>query len=575
MQDLPQGVVAQEHLGDVEADGPSEETPLLPPRPGAQEDGEDQTSTTKKPRRRWPSLIALVLLILGGILILILAFVAPDIVKEYAEQAVVFEPESLSIDSFTATGVRARVQGNFRLDPARVEKEPVRNLGRFFTWIVAAVESGESEVEISLPEYGNVVLGSAHVPAITVGIRAGEWTHLDFLADVEPGNVDGIRSIANDWIEGRLGQLRFVGKASVPLKSGIISLGEQEVQHEVIFSGDDVPAMPGYEIESLKFEEVELPTGKAMVADATISASNDYPVDFTVPPLAFGILVDACAKNDPAIMVADALTKEIHVRPREKIIARVTGTVQRLPPVLIRDCPGSGKSPLDKLVGKYIHGNDTTIYVQGADSPSPETPEWISQLLKSLTVPVPVPGHSLGHLIKNFSMTDTHFGLPDPWADPDSPESKPQISAKVKALVPLPKEVNVNLDVSRVRANADVLYKGKKFGELDMHKWQPANSTRLEAPPHKLKHTRPDKPDSGDDDDEEDGPMMLIESLVDKAPLTITDEDGFSSVLGKLVFGEPVEMTVQATVDVEVETALGVVMVRNIPAEGKVPVKRR
>ena len=490
-------------------------------------------------------------------LIIVFAFVAPAAVEQYAAEAIVFEPTSLSIDSFTPTGVRARVQGNFKLDSTRVKKTSVRRLGKLCTYIAEEVETGSGNMAVSLPEYGNVLLGTAHIPPIKAYIRDQHITGIDFLTDLEPGDVDGIRRIANDWIDGRLGSLRVVGRAQVPLKSGLINLGKQTVQQEMTFDNDDIPTIPAYDIKKLNFREVDIPTGKGMAADVSIKVKNDFPVEFTIPSLGFGVLVDNCEKDDPYIMLADAITEQIHIQPKTDVVANATGTVRQLPDVLTQDCPGTTKSPLDMLLGRYIHGKTTTIYVRGSDSPDLDTPAWITSLMRDITVPVPVPGRTFGHLIKNFSLTDTHFSLPSPWAEPDTPEANPRISAKVRALVALPEEMNFSIDVNKVRADADVFYKGKKLGRLDLSKWQAANSKRIEG-------------------GKEDGPMLMVESVVEDAPLEIQDEDVFTDVIQALMFGsKTVVMSIKAEVDVGVDTALGDFAIRKIPAEGSVPIKRR
>lgn len=404
-----------------------------------------------------------------------------------------------------------------------------------------------------------MVLGTAHVPGIKVDLRNGHRTHVDFLSDLEAGDVDGIRRIANDWIDGRLGQLRVLGKAQVPLKSGLVSLGKQTVQQELLFANKDIPTIPSYEIKKLNFRELELPKGgRGMAADVSLLVQNDYPVDFTVPPLAFNILVDNCQKSDPYIKLADAETHEVHIRPKEEIELNVTGLVHHLPDLLTQDCPGSNKSPLDIILGNYIHGKENTVYVEGSSSPQLHTPQWVTDLIADITVPVGLPGRTFGHLIKSFSLNDTHFSLPDPFAEPDSPEGSPRISAKVRAVVALPEDMNFNISVTRVRADADVFYHERKLGKLDLRKWQKANSTRVET--------------SGEDE----GPTLEVESSVEDAPLHITDDDVFADVIQDLVFGgKSVLMHIKADVDVQISTALGELAVRRIPAEGEVPVKRR
>ena len=293
-----------------------------------------------------------------------------------------------------------------------------------------------------------------------------------------------------------------------------------------------------------------------MEADVSLELKNDYPVTFAVPPLGFDILVQDCSPEQPYIRIADATTEEIQVQPKKDVEVQVGGFIQRLPGNLLAICPQTKKSPLDALLGDYIRGDETTIFVRGSNAPSGKTPDWVTELMKSVIVPVPFPGKTFEGLIRNFSLADVHFSLPDPFAAPNSPEASLRISAIVKVLAGLPKEMNFPIDVPHVRADADVYYHEKKLGNLDLSKWQKANSSRIEA--------------------HDDTPAGLaVDSLVKNAPLEITDDDIFSEVVQALVFGgTKVVLGVKAKVDVETETALGKFVVRDIPAEGKVFVKR-
>ena len=293
-----------------------------------------------------------------------------------------------------------------------------------------------------------------------------------------------------------------------------------------------------------------------MAADVSLALTNEYPFKFTIPPLSFDILVQGCSPDQPYLRFADAVTEEIQVEPKKHVEVQVGGFVQKLPETLLATCPQTQKSPLDALLGDYIRGDETTVYVRGSSSPSGNTPDWVTSLIQSVTVPVPFPGKSFDNLIRNFSLADVHFTLPDSFATPDAPEASPRISAVVKALVGLPKEMNLPINVSPVREDSDVYYHNKKFGRFDLNKWQKANTTRIEA-----------------HDDIEAG--LAVESMVKNAPVKITDNDVFTKVVEDLVFGgKPVVLGVKADVDVETETALGKFVVRDIPAAGKVFVKR-
>ena len=190
-----------------------------------------RNKSQKASRWRWPIISALSTLLVVVIAILCLGFATPAAVQEYAQQAAVFEPLDLSVETFTKSGVEARVKGNFRLDSSRVAKKSVRDLGRFGTWIAAAIETKPTVMEISFPEYGNIVVGTVEIPRVVLSTIDGRVTHVDLLTEVKPGQIDGIRRVAMDWAEGRLGQVRIQGKADIGLLSGIFSLGTQRLSH--------------------------------------------------------------------------------------------------------------------------------------------------------------------------------------------------------------------------------------------------------------------------------------------------------------------------------------------------------
>jgi hypothetical protein len=297
--------------------------------------------------------------------------------------------------------------------------------------------------------------------------------------------------------------------------------------------------------------------GQGVSANATVSLPNDSIFNLEMPPVGFNILVDNCSPDDPYIPVANGSSGDIIVKPKKDIQITATADVKGIPNELTKQCKGTNKSPLDVLTYFFSHGLDVPIYVRCCHFPDPRTPPWAVALLKDMvTVPYPFPGQNLDELLKNFTLTNTKFYLPDQFADPDAPEAQPRLSAKIKALVAIPDELNFPLNVSRVRADTMVYHKKKKLGKLDLSKWQQANSTMLPAHDDK-------------------GPMLLVESLVDKAPIEILDDDVFTEVVEALLFGgKTVILEVEAAVDVEVNTPVGVLVVKQLPAEGTVPLKR-
>ena len=531
---------------------PSEQTPLLQndsqetnevlsPRPASL-----QSAASQKKHTRAPTVIALSLLSVVIVAILCLGFAVPQIVEEYAKEALVVEPDRLSIDSFTATGVRARVQATFYLDASRVRRKSIRDLGRLSTWIAKEVVGGPSHLEVTLPEYDDVLLGTAEIPPVKVNIRNQHENHVNFLTDLKPGNLDGIRTVAKDWLDGKLKSIDLEAIADVTLKSGIFSLGQQSIRQDLRFAGDQVPTFPDIDIQRLKFQEYG-PPGKpeGMKAMAEVSLMNDYPVQFEVPPLSFDVLLPDCYDN--YLTLGNARTEVAKILPKQLVNVSVTGLIKQLPTQLTTACPGTSLSPLDGILGRYLKGEETTVYVRGSDQDL-RTPDWMTELLRGTVLPMPLPGHPFDKLIKNFSLANVHFNLPDPTAEPDTPESQPRISATVKALIGLPHEMNFNLDVDKVKADADIFYKGDKLGKLDLNRWQPARTSKV-------------------------GKDLLIESDVNNAPLTVTDTDVFAEVVQKMLFGKGVILDIHADVDVNAATVLGEFVIRRIPAKGKIFIK--
>ncbi|KAI0861453.1 hypothetical protein F4860DRAFT_476132 [Xylaria cubensis] len=511
------------------------------------------THSTKKKARRWPSFIAMGILGCVAIAIIVLAFIVPDAVQEYAQQAAVIEPTSLSIDSITTDGVRARIQANFRLDGSRVTNDHVRRIGRASTWVANQLGSEKAEIDVYVPDYADILLGSAVIPPLVVSLRDGVTTHFDFIADIRPGNAEGMRMIANDWLDGRLEKLRLNGKTDLNLKSGVIPLGTHTISETLLFEANKIPAIPKYNITRFNVEDG--PLKGSMLVDMSLSAFNEYPVELEIPELAFEIMVPGCANTDPFIVIAEASTGEIHVKPMSDVSANVYGVINKLPDTFTRVCPHSSSSPLDMLLKQYMHGEPATLFVRGSSRPDGDTPKWIADILASVTVPVPFPGRTFDGLIRDFSLTDVHFTLPDPFADPNDPAASPKVSGNILVTASIPSEMNFGIDVTRVRATADVLYRNKKMGELNLRKWQHANSTRTEG-------------------EGSDGPSLKIQSRILEAPLNITDSDVFSDVVQALLFGnKPIQLAVQALVDVKVETSLGELILKEVPAEGKIPVK--
>lgn len=536
--------------------------PFWPDGPSPSSSPRSVASSIKNSDRkgtRWPSIIAMALLAFLSVTAISFAFFVPAAVEEYAKQAAVLEPTNLSLESLTSDGVRARIQANFRLDGSRVRNDHVRRVGKAATWIAKALGTEETKVNVTLPEYDNILLGTAVVPPLVINIVEGQTTAIDFIAELTPGDTDGIRMIANEWLEGRLDVLRLQGKTDIQLKSGLIPLGTHSVSESLTFEANKIPEMPQYNITRLRFRETPLPGDDykdGMGADVSLVAFNKYPVSLDIPKLGFEVLLPGCSLDDDNILVATALAESLAVRPQSNVTVEVHGLIRELPQSLTRACPNSNSSPLDMLLKQYIGGEEATVFVRGAKWPLDDTPGWVADILSSVTLPIPFPGRSFDSLIRNFSLTDVHFTMPDPFAEPGDPDADPKVSGNIVVLAGLPSELNFDINVTSVRATADVFYKSRELGKLNLRRWQKAESTKMDA--------------TGDKES-----ILKIQSKIKDAPLNVTDANVLTDVIQELLFGgKGVLLDIKAQVDVKVQTVLGQLILKDVPAEGKIPVKR-
>ena len=234
---------------EAEENAPNESSPLLSDRRDQDGDNDQQAEAPSAPAKaparrkgkwRWPSIIAILILAVLVVSIIVLGFVIPPAVQYYVENAVVLEPTSLSLESITADGVRARIKGNFRLDGSLVADEHAQRIGRLTTSIMRQLGSEETTVNVRLPLYDNAILGTAVVPPLTLDVVDGHNNELDFVTDLIPGEANIMRKIVNDWLAGKLDKLEVTGAAALRIKSGIFPLGTHDVVESMVFEGQSL-----------------------------------------------------------------------------------------------------------------------------------------------------------------------------------------------------------------------------------------------------------------------------------------------------------------------------------------------
>ncbi|KAG0637671.1 hypothetical protein HOY80DRAFT_245779 [Tuber brumale] len=541
-------------------DSSTETTPLLlsnsqetPPvnytqDPSSPPNHADAAGNAATPRPIRFDLILLVLLCVSTISVLSVGFFAPAAAAQYAKEAAVLDIIRLSVDSFTDNGVKVHVQASVQMDASRVKSQTVRSLGRTGTWIINQISTDATNVGVYLPDYDGGLLATASTPPMIFSVRNSQTTKLDFVSDVKLGSRDTIRSLANDYLVGRLGKIRVLGVADLRLKSGLLHLGTKKISEEMAF--EELPSLPEFQVNRMDVGEITLPGHKALSINVSAVVQNPYLLEFDVPPLSFVILLSGC-KADDLVHVATAETSHLSVEPKTDIGVDVLGIIRNIPEELVTACPGSHTSPIDIFLDTYLHGRDTTVYIQGSQSPTSNAPSWLLGFLQSITLPAPFPGHSFDSVVKSFSLSRVKFQLPTPNAPAGTPEASLRLSADVLATVRLPQRMTFPLDVSRLKATADATYEGQKFGTLHFPKWIPASSATSN-----------------------DSKYLYVQAEVRDSLLDIEDYNIFDEIVRKLLSGDgkPIFLGINGSTDVGIGTSLGQLVVKNIPASGEIKI---
>jgi len=226
-------------------DSSTETTPLLPSSPQASPgyavdpslpaDPADAPRSAGAPRKL--ALIAVVLVCLSAISILSLGLFAPSAAAQYAKEAVVLDITSLSLDSFTINGLKVRTKATVLIDDSRVKRKAIRTLGRTGAWIINTISTDATKIDIYLPDYDGGHLGTVSAPPMTIVVRNGQITKLDFVSDLKLGSLHTIRSLSIDYLFGALGKIMVLGVADLGLKLGLLHLGTLKISEEMAFEG--------------------------------------------------------------------------------------------------------------------------------------------------------------------------------------------------------------------------------------------------------------------------------------------------------------------------------------------------
>ncbi|KAI9010879.1 hypothetical protein CLU79DRAFT_448547 [Phycomyces nitens] len=220
--------------------------------------------------------------------------------------------------------------------------------------------------------------------------------------------------------------------------------------------------------------------------------------------------------------------------------------------------PENGQQRMEQLISAYIHGNTSFVHVRGSaygpeDSLQSSTPAWLRQALQSITLRVPFPGTQQTDLIQSIKFSNLNIDL-------SKGNSSPLISGDAVALLKKPDEMHISLNVTQI----DPLVYLYLYSDSE----DPFASLAPDRPcPAKTVEGASDLPEN----------MFRVFSRIEKAPFSVMPgkEDEFKKFLEKVFYRKTSTVYFKGTTSAVVNSALGVLNIRDLPFKGEIDTKER
>ena len=311
--------------------------------------------------------------------------------------------------------------------------------------------------------------------------------------------------------------------------------------------GSAPPTVPDFTVTG--FDVTDVPD-EGTVVTASASVANLYPVIMDIPSLTLSLIIPGCTPSD-RIRVTDAIIAPLSIRPDKDIVINLRSVVSSLPAELSTPCADDGLSPLEALMQTLLDPDQNATVFITASREKETLPEWLTRILSSITIPIPIPRiqSNTSDLISSIHCTEMKVSFPSPWAPPDVPAGKPRISGLIEAVILPPKQIDkVSVNVTALRTDVYLSDEGDKFGRIVVPVWNPAVTERRKK--------------------------LHVKTRVAEVPIEVLDPIVFQRVMAKVFRGEgSVTIGVDGTVDAKATVLIGDFTLRGIPVHGDVDVE--
>jgi hypothetical protein len=519
-----------EQHAQVSRSSEDERRPLLP-----QNDEQALHIPIKKRRINKSAIIAILILIVAAGLISIVGFVLPKMAQRYVEETIQVDVSDVKVLRLTETGADAQADLTMSLEASRstlgsfqrrIADKLVALAGTVRLRDIAVrgylLHDGQHHVLDAKPEDFALKLGG-DTPSRTIIKTHVRLLHTKPISDLAS-------AILNKQIK------KVSGRVHVSTTIHKLLTMRRSVKKTLHYTLPDAldGDLPPFNISQLDVKDGK---SKGLTGSALLKVLLQSPVDLDVPSISVDVLIDGCERDK--ILLATGHNAPLHLDTKAKSIqVRAMGKVEHLPKEAMVMCQETRRSPLDRLMQQYLAGNETRVYVRGS-APMPGDSSWLQRIASRVMLPIDLPGSQTDQFARDIELADVKFNIGGFFR-----QEKPKISGNIKATIDIPEGIDVKVDINSVKLLADLIFKGRKFATMASPDWSPASSTFVETT------------------------ELHVQAQLRDVPVTITDNDVFSSVVSALLGGN-VLMDVAGTVDVKVRTGLGELQPRGLPLVAK------
>lgn len=476
------------------------------------------------------------LFVLFFICALVSLLTLPKRAQSYLEQTLQVDIASVEVVDINDQGASLQVAGHIFLNESRARHRVLdRRIALTLLSIAGPIELKNSSAEIVLGSADFPTIASADLDQLIIALNKNKRSPFDLGVAVRIKDVEAIGQFAARILHNEIDTVSFLVTVQTTIRRWISV--EKKITQELNYKlPEKLGALPDYNITAFAIQDSR---EVGVVGQASLEAELQLPISARIPSVQVQVSIEGCDGDIIPIALAKNLPFEIR-RGDARIAVSAVGECREIPPEALKKCSAaSPQSPVDSAMQNFLAGNATTVQISGVNST--EQDSWLQRLLAQITIPVDIPGSQSDQLARDIQLTDVKFNLPSLIGG----SGKPKISGKVRGTIDIPSDVDVGLKVDSVHVLADLLYKKKKFATIESPGWSPASSKLLS-----------------------DAKELKVEVVLRDAPVTITNQDVFSSVISQLLGGNTL-VDVIGTGDVKVATALGDLEAHELPIEAE------